>query len=228
MLHSSPKIPRVIPVFPLPNVVLFPRVYLPLHIFEPRYREMVRDSLVSSKIIAMVLLKSGWERDYFANPEIYSVGCAGEIVSVTPLADGKYHIVLNGLEEVRFGREFTSKSYREAEVEASVAERDRCLHDGERGGLQCIIHQYLGAKTKDPGEEWSHQLLRLLEDSRMDDEGWVNFFSFSLDLSWVEKQSLLEVGSLNERGERLREILKFHLVEQSFMDGKRIGSGSPN
>jgi len=228
MARSANRIPIVLPIFPLPNVVFFPKVYLPLHIFEPRYREMVKDSLASSKIIAMALLKGVWEKDYFSNPDTYDVGCAGEIVSVNALQDGRYDIVLHGLEEVKFKREFVSKAYRQSEVDLFMTEKDNCLHEGRREELRQTLNQYLEAKTKHVEDEWFHQLLKLLEDPRVDDERWVNFFSFSLDLPYVEKQSLLEAGSLDERGKSLTEILKFHLVEQSFINQEAMGSGSPH
>ena len=66
-------------IFPLPNVVLFPNVFLPLHIFEPRYREMVADALDGDRIIGMVLLRPGWEGDYEGRPPVYPIGCAGLI-----------------------------------------------------------------------------------------------------------------------------------------------------
>jgi Lon protease-like protein len=69
-------LPPAIPIFPLPNVVLFPNVFLPLHIFEPRYKEMVADALAGDRIIGMALLRPGWEGDYEGRPPIYPVGCA--------------------------------------------------------------------------------------------------------------------------------------------------------
>ncbi len=65
----------LLPLFPLPNVVLFPNVFLPLHIFEPRYREMVADAVASDRMIGMVLLRPGWDRDYEGRPPIYPIGC---------------------------------------------------------------------------------------------------------------------------------------------------------
>src|SRR5690349_7326414 len=72
--HSPMDLPSFIPIFPLPNVVLFPEVPLPLHIFEPRYRQMVRDALAGSGIIGMTLLRGDWEDEYHAAPEVYRVG----------------------------------------------------------------------------------------------------------------------------------------------------------
>ncbi len=94
-------LPATIPIFPLPNVVLFPGVFLPLHIFEPRYREMVADALKGERLIGMTLLKPGWESNYEGRPPVYPVGCAGLVSHVDKLADGRYNIVLHGLEKFR-------------------------------------------------------------------------------------------------------------------------------
>src|SRR5215208_6456014 len=102
-------LPPTIPIFPLPNAVLFPNVYLPLHIFEPRYRAMVGDALTGDRIIGMVLLQPGFEPDYEGRPAVYPVGCAGVITHSEPLPDGRYNIVLRGIEKFRITGEDTSK-----------------------------------------------------------------------------------------------------------------------
>ena len=79
----------------------FPNVFLPLHIFEPRYRQMVADALAGDRIIGMVLLQPGYEDDYDGAPPVYAIGCAGLITHVERLADGRYNIVLRGLERFR-------------------------------------------------------------------------------------------------------------------------------
>src|SRR5512145_2848155 len=91
----------VIAIFPLPNVVFFPKTILPLHIFEPRYCEMIRDTIKSRQLIGMFLLKDGWQEDYYGNPPIHSVGCAGEMIHIESLPEGKYDIVLRGLYRAR-------------------------------------------------------------------------------------------------------------------------------
>src|SRR5512138_2484886 len=98
-------LPLTIPLFPLPNVVLFPNVCLPLHIFEPRYREMTADALAGDRIIGMVLLRPGWEGNYEGRPPIYEVGCAGLITHAENLDDGRYNLVLRGMEKFRVLRE---------------------------------------------------------------------------------------------------------------------------
>src|SRR5262245_21798187 len=94
-------LPSTIPIFPLPNVVLFPNVFLPLHIFEPRYCQMVSDALSGERMIGMVLLQPGYESDHDGAPDVYEIGCAGLITHVERLSDGRFNIVLRGLERFR-------------------------------------------------------------------------------------------------------------------------------
>src|SRR3989442_8566328 len=107
----------LLPLFPLPNVVLFPNVSLPLHIFEPRYREMVADALAGDRMIGMVLLRPGWEHEYDAKPPVYPIGCSGVITHVDRLPDGRYNIVLRGVERFRIVEEDDRRSYRRAHIE---------------------------------------------------------------------------------------------------------------
>src|SRR5437762_2021486 len=106
----------LLPIFPLPNVVLFPSVFLPLHIFEPRYREMVADALATDRLIGMVLLRPGWERDYEGRPPIYPIGCTGLITHADRQPDGRYNIVLRGVERFRVVEDDAERSYRRAVV----------------------------------------------------------------------------------------------------------------
>src|ERR1700675_1270588 len=92
---------ELLPLFPLPTVVLFPNVFLPLHVFEPRYREMVAHALAGDRMIGMVLLRPGWERDYEGRPAVFAVGCSGVMTPCERLTDGRYNIVLRGVERFR-------------------------------------------------------------------------------------------------------------------------------
>ena len=107
------------PLFPLPNVVLFPRAVLPLHIFEERYKAMTRDALDGSGRIAMALLKPGWEKDYYGKPVIDPVVCVGKILAHERLADGKYNFLLEGIARARIIREYPTEpgGYRRADLE---------------------------------------------------------------------------------------------------------------
>src|SRR5438034_6247945 len=94
--RSTNELPDSVPLFPLPNVVLFPRAVLPLHIFEERYKAMTADALAGNGQIAMAVLLPGWEKSYYARPAIEPVVCVGAIISHEKLADGKYNFLLQG------------------------------------------------------------------------------------------------------------------------------------
>lgn len=105
-------------LFPLPNLVLFPNVAQPLHIFEPRYCEMLEDALQKDRMIAMALLQPGWEQHYQQRPAIASTVCIGRIISHTPTSDGRHNILLVGLRRARIVTELeTSRAFRQAKVD---------------------------------------------------------------------------------------------------------------
>src|SRR5512132_2752843 len=140
---QSRMLPPTIPIFPLPNVVLFPNVFLPLHIFEPRYREMVADALASDRMIGMALLKPGWEHEYEGHPPVYPIGSNGVITHVERLDDGRYNIVLRGVERFRILEENHERSYRRATIEP-ILERalgadDRVALRRQRSRLEVLL-----------------------------------------------------------------------------------------
>ena len=101
--------PRIeIPIFPLPNVVFFPHTLLPLHIFEPRYRQMLADCLAGEKQLAVVLLRPGWEADYYGRPPVHTVAGAGEIARSKRRPDGRSDILLRGLGRILIEDELLS------------------------------------------------------------------------------------------------------------------------
>lgn len=104
------------PLFPLPNVVLFPKAILPLHIFEPRYRTMMADALRGGQTICMALLKPGWEADYQGSPEVCPIGCVGRVVQHQLLDDGRYNIALHGESKVAIEGFTQDQPYRIARV----------------------------------------------------------------------------------------------------------------
>jgi hypothetical protein len=197
------ELPRFIPIFPLPNVVLFPEVPLPLHIFEPRYCAMVRDALAGAGLIGMVLLRGDWQDEYHGAPETYRTGCVGRIVETTPLPDGKFNIVLAGVREFTILSEQRERAYRQATVEWRDPVEATPLGSDLRARLVQTIERYVGRS----GDAVAHELLG---DTRLDDRTLVNFFAFWLDFGPIEKQCLLEAEGL-ERARRLLEVLEFHL-----------------
>jgi ATP-dependent Lon protease len=105
-------------LFPLPNLVLYPHVMQPLHIFEERYREMLEDALATDKLIAMSVLKPGWEPDYDSRPPIAEYACLGKVAAHHRLEDGHYNVLLLGVERVRIVQEMDPlRSFRQARVE---------------------------------------------------------------------------------------------------------------
>ncbi len=212
------NLPTVIPVFPLPNVVLFPEVMLPLHIFEPRYRQMVCDTADKSPpLIGMALLRGNWQEQYQGNPEIFPIGCVGEMVRVVPLPDGRFNILLKGIREYQIKEESFAKSYREAVVEWGPPAKERLLAE-YRQELSRLLETYL------PNNE---AVQKFLADPTVEDAFFVNFFAFHLDLLPIEKQSLLEARPLPERAARLRDILDFKLTETRWKEGGTGGPGKP-
>ena len=205
-------LPPAIPLFPLPNVVLFPNVFLPLHIFEPRYRRMVADALAGDRIIGMVLLRPGWEGDYEGCPPVYPIGCAGLVTHAEPLPDGRYNIVLRGLEKFRIAHEDASRGYRMAQVESlleDVREGDRATIRAERRRLEALLVPQPEGRGTDPKVPPS-----------MADEDLVNALAQYLELEPVEKQALLERDGLLARCQSLIELLEMKvIVSQSKWQG---------
>lgn len=195
----------LLPLFPLPNVVLFPSVFLPLHIFEPRYREMVADAIAGDRMIGMVLLRPRWENDYEGRPPVYPIGCSGLITHVERLADGRYNIVLRGLERFRILQEDRERSYRRAVVEllteAGLKAEDRAQIRSYRARLEAMLStpgELGGKEAKIP--------------SAMADEDLVNALAQYLDLEPMEKQALLEHPGLRARAESLVELLEMKII----------------
>jgi Lon protease-like protein len=106
-----------VPIFPLPNIVLFPRAVLPLHIFEERYKAMTAHAVVGDRLVAMALLRPGWEKVYHGKPAIEPVVCVGKILSYEHLPDGCYNFLLLGAARARVLREPQQHPFRIAEVE---------------------------------------------------------------------------------------------------------------
>jgi len=191
----------LLPLFPLPNVVLFPNVFLPLHIFEPRYREMVADALATDRLIGMVLLRPGWETNYEGRPPVYPIGCSGVITHAERLHDGRYNIVLRGVERFRILEEDASRRYRLGVVEAlgerGVSADDRTALRQIRAKLETLLA---------PSVEKSKSEARM--PAAMSDEDLVNALAQYLDLEPLEKQALLEQPCLRSRAASLVELLE--------------------
>jgi Lon protease-like protein len=193
-------LPPTIPIFPLDKVVLFPNVFLPLHIFEPRYRAMVTDALAGDRIVGMVLLRPGFEADYEGRPPVYPVGCAGVITHNERLADGRFNIVLRGIEKFRIRGEDESRPYRLAHVEPireAADEQQRQELRRQRQRLEAL----LAAAVERSGSEPRFP-------PAVPDEDLVNALAQYLELDPIERQALLEREGALSRCRALIELLE--------------------
>lgn len=210
------RIPERIPVFPLPNVVFFPETFLPLHIFESRYRDMVVDAVARGQCIGMTLLKEGWEQDYHGNPPIFKLGCVGRLVSVERLPDGRFNIILQGLERYEIYEEFYEKPYREARILLKPQPSSGNSDEGLSGSLRADLIRSVDAYRKARKDEQLHAgMLR----AEVTDEVLVNSLSGYLDFIPLEKQFLLESDSLLQQSRRLLDLLQFNQCEQGGVKG---------
>jgi Lon protease-like protein len=104
-------------LFPLPNLVLFPGATQGLHIFEPRYRQLMADTLIADRLFALVLLKPGWDEHYDGKPNIEPVACLGRVTQHEKLPDGRYNLQLKGLARIRIDQELPTETlYRQAKA----------------------------------------------------------------------------------------------------------------
>jgi Lon protease-like protein len=192
-------------LFPLPNLVLFPHVVQPLHIFEPRYRQMTADALQADKRIALVLPRAGWEADYEGTPALHDVACLGEIVADQSLEDGCYNLLLRGLSRVRIRKEVThDRLYRLAQVELLP---ERPVEDLGRQALYrsrlIELAPRLLPQAAPVQEEFAKILKGGLPAATLGD-----LVAFALPLDSAFKQTLLEELDVERRLQRLIEHLE--------------------
>jgi Lon protease-like protein len=221
-------------LFPLPNVVLFPGMPLPLHIFEPRYRRMIADALETCRTIGMTHLRPGWEAEYADRPALYPVGCAGLIERHEALDDGRCNILLRGQSRFRILEERLPSRER-LRAEAEVPPRGRAPIRGQapirRQATQTYRVATVEMMTDTLGDAAVLDGLRrkilaavarapdgpatLVLQGEVPHELLVNGLSQSLALAPVEKQSLLDCDTIEARALRLLEILDFHRLERN-------------
>lgn len=193
-------------LFPLPNMVLFPHVMQPLHIFEPRYRQLLEDALAGDRMITMALLSPGWQRDYEGRPPVDPMACLGRITTYHQLEDGTYNLLLLGVRRVRLVSELMpTKPYREARVEVC---HDSCSPQdaAATGVLQRQIREALMKVL--PMLPEAHEQLDQLLGVEVPLGVLTDVISFMLDIQVAEKQALLTELNVCRRA----ELLLGHLV----------------
>lgn len=198
---STLRLPEVVPIFPLPGVLLLPRTQLPLHIFEPRYRAMIRDALDGDSMLAMVQPTEDAAADP-ANPPVYPIACLGSITAARSSDDGRYYINLSGIIRFRIVRELPLKDgYRRAVADFTPFEAD--LNEDQvaidRDRLIAALTTYLSVNGL--GADWSSV-------SALRPEPLVNTLAMACPFNPSEKQAILESADLPERAHVLTTLLE--------------------
>lgn len=190
---------RRLSIFPLGGAIVFPRMQLPLHIFEPRYRALVTDAMARDQRIGMVQPKAAGEP-----PPVFQIGCIGRIADIQALEDGRFNIVLEGEARFRIVRELeVATAFRQVQALPMTAEEDDpgILASGERAALEMEgqrFAQHLGYSV-----DWEAV-------TRLDDETLVNAIAQIAPFDIAAKQALLEADQLSERSEMLVQLMQFH------------------
>ena len=207
------NLPKTIPVFPLSNFIIFPKITVPLNIFEPRYIEMINDAMSGNRIIGMIQPKNNTQ----SQPSLYNIGCAGKITSFNETDDGRYLIVLNGISRFRIIKELsTDKLYRLCNVNFHdfLYDLDKKKEDIKFSDLELIFKNLKNLFIKQGYKiNW-----RELEKQSLDQT--INTLSMASPFSLEEKQILLETTNLNERKKKLEEILSTYSFDN--FDNKTI------
>jgi len=190
--------PARIPIFPLAGAILFPRAQLPLHIFEPRYRDMVRDALAGPGRIGMIQPSGDGEP-----PPLFQTGCVGEIVGAEELDDGRFNIVLHGSARFRLIAERDlGTAYRQADVDLAA------FDDSEPQPLGLAQRAEVEREAKRFGDA-----LGLAVDwnavGQLDDEMLVNAIAQVAPFDTGAKQALLEAASLDGRADLIVQLMQF-------------------
>ena len=192
------------PLFPLPDVVFFPKTLLPLHVYEPRYRALASEALEQDGIICTALLKPGWESDYYGSPEVYPVGCVGKIVQHQKLPDGRYNITLDGIAKVSIESQVRLEPYRLVRVKPM--EDDSTWARGRRAAEEAAELMRLFRQVHE-GQAPSILLAEML-GQEMTPESILNTVALNLNAEPEVKEQLLEMDSLDQRYQAVLQILR--------------------
>ena len=200
------NLPIEIPVFPLSNFIIFPKTSVPLNIFEPRYVDMIDDAMKGNKIIGMIQPKKTDQN----KPVLYNVGCAGKITNFDKTEDGRYLIVLSGISRFKIIKELENKKlYRQCRVDFKDFSYDLEKKNEEIkfSDLKTIFKNLKSLFIKQGYIiNWKD-----LEKQSLDQT--INTLAMASPFSLEEKQILLETISLEQRREKLEQILSTYCVE---------------
>ena len=193
-------------LFPLPNLVMFPHVQQPLHVFEARYREMVEDALAGDRLIAMALLAPGWEVDYEGRPPLCSTACLGRIAAYHRLEGGRYNLLLQGLCRARITSELPAeRSFRQAELEL-LEDVYPSAGAGERPSLRRQLIRHFRELL--PEGSLAHAPLDELLKGELPLGMLTDIFAYTIDLDGKTKEYLLGEVDVDQRAAALIEHLE--------------------
>jgi Lon protease-like protein len=204
-----------LPIFPLPSIQLFPHALLPLHVFEPRYRDLVRDAMAGQRLIAIASFEPGYEANYHSRPAVRPIIGVGTVVGHEPIGDGRANIVLRGLTRARIERELPpNEAYRLVDA-ATVGDSTAAGFDdaGARDMLILLADQ-LALKLPSGGET-----LRELARSQPDLGALVDVFSAALVTDPDDRQLLLETLDVGTRVDRVSGEIATVLTRLTSSDG---------
>ena len=201
-------LPRTIPIFPLSNFIIFPKTTVPLNIFEPRYIQMIDDSMKSHRMIGIVQPKKSAENE---KPKVYNIGCMGRITSFNETEDGRYLIILNGVSRFEILDELKNeKLYRTCNVDFSLYKNDFSDNKITKEDINLgAIFKNLKSLFKKQGYviNWKD-----LEKQSVDQT--INTLAMASPFSLEEKQILLETLTIINRKEKLEEIIKTYIFDE--------------
>ena len=207
-MNKKDELPSIIPIFPLSNFIIFPNTTVPLNIFEPRYIEMIDDSMKSHRMIGVIQPKKSGK---LKKPDLYNVGCVGKITSFNETDDGRYLIIINGVNRFNIEEEIeTGKLYRSCKVSYQnyFEDLDNKVEQIEISELDKIFNDLKSLfEKKGFMVDWSNL-------KKQDFSNTLNTLSMASPFSLEEKQILLETKDLSTRKLRLEEILKTYTLDE--------------
>lgn len=212
LIFDETRFKGVARLFPLPDLIMFPHVMQPLHIFEPRYRDLLNEALDSDGLIAMCMLAPGWENDYEGRPPLLPYACLGRVVTHQRTENGEYNILLLGMRRIRIDRELpASKSFRMAEV---TLLDDFCTedNDGRRPALQAALTQQFQDFL--PHGKSADAALKELLATEIPLGVLTDLVSFALPMEMHQKRDLLGECDIDRRATMLLSALDLAKTEK--------------
>lgn len=198
--ETQAKVQRL-SIFPIGGALLFPRMQLPLHVFEPRYRALISDAMARDQLIGVIQPKPPTRQEEVEKPTLFDMGCVGKIAHVEAMDDGRYNIVLEGLSRFRIVRELdVTTPFRQVEATLEEAREDAPLAGVQRADLEGESRRFADAQGF--SVDWDAV-------GRLDDEALVNGIAQIAPFDTAAKQALLEAPTLAMRADLIVQLMRF-------------------